>query len=103
MFKLIAAVAIAFIIGISSGLATGWWRWKSPPSDHKGYRWLVIEHHARQVRPGATLVIADSIVERQYLVDLCGPVLNAGIGSATVQDFVHRLRPVVALAKPGRA
>lgn len=48
------------------------------------------------------MVVGDSIVERQWLFELCGPVLNAGIGSATTADFAGRVSAIVAAARPAR-
>lgn len=79
---------VFFACAASLGIAGSYMRWKRPPTDHTGYRWTVILEQATQIPEGGSVIIGDSLVERQYLATLCGaPALNAGIGSATTREF----------------
>ena len=52
--------------------------------------------------PGGTIVIGDSLIERQLLIDICGPTLNAGIEGATSADLRALAAEVILIAKPAR-
>lgn len=39
-------LVLAAGLGVAVGIAAGYMRWKSPPTDHKGYRHIVILEHA---------------------------------------------------------
>src|SRR5262249_6089600 len=90
------------MVAFSIGLGGGWARWKRPASHNKSYRHFIIREYAQQMPPGGTIVIGDSLVERQYLRDICGPTLNAGIGGATSADLQDLAPELVRIAKPAR-
>jgi lysophospholipase L1-like esterase len=92
-----AYLAIA-LVAFSIGVAAGWIRWKKPAPSN--YRSTVIREHARQFPPNGTLVIGDSLVERQRLCDICGPALNAGISGATSADLLELATDLIGTVKP---
>jgi lysophospholipase L1-like esterase len=96
------AIAAVFTVGLTSGIAAGWLRWKQPPADRQAYRWLVIKEHAAQIQPGGTLVLGDNIIERQYIKELCGAALNAGVGGAVVADLLPHASALIGTYEPGR-
>jgi len=99
---LVAALVIGLIFGGVAGLFAGWQRWKKPPTNHKIYRWKVIHEHASQASPGGTLIVGDSIIERQRIVDLCGPALNAGVGSLTAVELAPHMQRLMSVYRPAR-
>jgi len=95
--------AVIVAIGFGVGIAAGWLRWKRPTAYYKiQQRSLLIREHAEQMPAGGTLMIGDSIVERQRLGDVCGPTLNAGISGATSADLQGLVPDLVRIAKPAR-
>ncbi len=69
---------------------------------YRDERWMVISEHAEQAEPGVTLILGDSLVERQRIVDMCGPALNAGVIGSTTADMLPHVAPVILAAKPAR-
>ena len=63
-------------------------------------RWMVVHEHAEQAEPDVTLILGDSLVERQRIVDMCGPALNAGVIGSTTLDLLPHVAPLIALSKP---
>lgn len=88
-----------FALGGVLGVASGWVRWRKLATSSKVYRAVVIADHARQRPDIATLVVGDSLVERQWLPEFCGPTLNAGIAGATSSELVA-LTPGFAHLRP---
>jgi lysophospholipase L1-like esterase len=93
---------VASALAFGTGVAAGWTRWKSSAANNKTHRSLVIREHAQQMPPGGTIVIGDSLIERQLLLDICGPSLNAGIEGATSADLQALAAEVILTAKPAR-
>jgi lysophospholipase L1-like esterase len=98
LFTYVVVSALAF----GAGIAVGWTRWKRHAANGKAYRSFIIREHARQMPPGGTLIMGDSLIERQLLLDICGPTLNAGIEGATSADLQPLVPEVIRAAKPAR-
>jgi lysophospholipase L1-like esterase len=96
-------VRITFIVALafSLGLGAAYARYKTPATNNKAYRSQVIQEQTRQLVWPGTLVMGDSLIEHQLINDLCGPALNAGIGSATSADLLA-LSNTLLPASPAR-
>jgi len=78
-----------------------------PPSRHRPDRFQrqreIIVFRAADMPQHGTIVLGDSIVERQRITELCGlPAFSAGISGAEGADITPLVEPVVALTKPAR-
>jgi lysophospholipase L1-like esterase len=59
--------------------------------------------HARQMPAGCTLVLGDSLVEQQRVLDLCGSAFNAGVGGYTAGQWAASAGLLIEMLKPARA
>jgi lysophospholipase L1-like esterase len=99
--RLPAYLAVA-VFAFSAGVGAGWLRWKRSVASYMMHRSLVIHEHAQEMPVAGTLVIGDSIIERQRLGDICGPTLNAGISGATSADLYALVSDVIRPTRPMR-
>jgi hypothetical protein len=69
--------------------------------DHRHVRLFAIRSQLEQIRSPYDAVVGDSIVEAARLRPICGrPVLNAGIGGATVAVVTRDILPLLKPAPP---
>ncbi len=87
-------------VGAAAGAAAGYFRWHRVSPRPFQVRELAIKHHAAEMLQGATIALGDSLIERQRVDDLCGPTLNAGVGSAQVVDLAPLVPDLVVQLKP---
>jgi len=100
--RLFSVAALCVVVGVVTGLAAGRARWHRVTSPYFYHRLTVIGEHAAQTQSGGLLVIGDSVVERMKFGSVCGPVVNAGVGSSTTEDFRPAVKELVRKARPSR-
>lgn len=94
------ALVIALLVGASGGIAIGYGRWYRNTARPFAVRELVVTHQAAEMPKGSTVVIGDSLIERQRVDRLCGPTLNAGVGSAQASDLIPLMRHITSVVTP---
>lgn len=106
MARVIAGWSLAFVVFVTAllagagGIAIGFGRWHRDTPRPYAVRELVVAHHAAELPKGSTVVIGDSLVERQLVDRLCGPTLNAGVGGAQASDLIPLMRHITAVVEP---
>ena len=106
MARVIAGWSLALVVVLTAllagagGVAVGYGRWYNDKPRPFAVRELVITHHAAEIPKGSTVVIGDSLVERQRVDRLCGPTLNAGVGGAQTGHLIPLMRHIASVVEP---
>jgi hypothetical protein len=101
--RLALGMTIALVGGFFAGAGIEHERLRSGLNAfYRASRWEVVHEHAAQAPAGLTLLLGDSLIERQFIPELCGPALNAGVRSATSEDVQAHAGALIAAARPSR-
>lgn len=83
-----SSVVLLTSLAVISTAAISRQHWHDPDLVKRS-RIHVIEETLEQAPSGAVLLVGDSTAQRFYAPELCGtPVINAGIGRATVEEII---------------
>lgn len=91
-----AVAIVAFLLGVGAGYL----RWNRPADPFEFRRWVTM-NRIPEAPVGGVMLFGDSIVERQYVPQMCGlPVFNVGLSSSRTRDHQPMLAKLVARTRP---